>query len=520
VNVYPTRASVDLAIASVVLVTAAVVLQQAAVLAWGGALLLGLIIARAATVVSVARIRAAGLEMLWRGEGRVRRVGRGELVEIEAELRNRDSRAARFVDLRAVNSPELSVTVEPSSGEVPGAGRLCVTLCVETPRVGRHGVHGLSLEIQGSPGLYEVPLTFANPLGVEVLPRPFATMLSTARGGRSRMSADEGRPGPFAGDGTELRELREHQAGDPFKRIAWKASARRGRLMVREYEREERDVVWLVLDASLELWSGQIGSAPLDHAIDEVAGVAHRHLARGDRVGLAVVGRRVLARLEPASGPTHAVTLMTMLAHATGCLDSDRSGLDESDVALRVLEHMRPLDPAAAHRVRLTDLDRVARRAERVRSRAPFQEIEVHAPSPRERLLRRYLGAFGIGSPSRLEPDRPYTDRQLADFLVRLRSARPRTSVVYLWSPPPDLASRPEMQRALAALPRRRMDLRWVVVPIERGISFEGTPIAPAVADAVALRARIAERRGERALRQLGVRVERVLPRHREKSAA
>ena len=31
------------------------------------------------------------------------------------------------------------------------------------------------------------------------------------------------------GEGDDLRELREHQPGDPFRKIAWKASARRGR---------------------------------------------------------------------------------------------------------------------------------------------------------------------------------------------------------------------------------------------------------------------------------------------------
>ena len=37
----------------------------------------------------------------------------------------------------------------------------------------------------------------------------------------------------------EIRELREHMPGDPFKKIAWKASARRGRLLVRA--RRSRD---------------------------------------------------------------------------------------------------------------------------------------------------------------------------------------------------------------------------------------------------------------------------------------
>ena len=154
--------------------------------AWTGGLLVGLALARAVTMVSIARVRAAGFEMLWRGEQRVARVGRGETLTLSAEIRNRDNLAVRYVQLRAVCSPDLEVELEPTEGEVPAAGRLAVSVKVHAPRVGRHGIHGLSLEVQGSPGLFEVPLTVANPYGVEVLPRSYGLMVKTARGGRSR----------------------------------------------------------------------------------------------------------------------------------------------------------------------------------------------------------------------------------------------------------------------------------------------------------------------------------------------
>ncbi len=519
-QIHPTRASVDVAVAGMAGVAVAVATREAAILAWSGALLVGLMIARAVTQVGIARVRSAGFEMLWRGDARLRRAARGELVELEAEIRNRDSRAARYVELRAVHAPAISVELEPKSGEVPAGGRLRVTLKVSTPRVGRHGIHGLSLEVQGGPGLFEVPLTFANPFGIEVLPQPFAMAMRQARGGRSRLSAEAGRPGPQFGDGMELRELREHQPGDPFKRIAWKPSAKRGRLVVREYEREERDVVWLLLDASIELWSGQLGRSPLDLAIDEVAAVAQRHLARGDRVGLGILGSRVLSWILPGRGPTHGIKLLSALAHCTDTLDSDRSDLDEADVAARVLEHMRPLDPGASSRLRPSDLDRLARRAERLRPRGPFPASEPHAPSRRDRALRRYLSSFGIHAPARLEPDRPKTDVQIAEALARIERERPRASVVYVWSPPPEAESRPEIERALTRYPRRRIDLRWVPMQLEQGIPRSKDAVSVAVADAVSLRARAAQRRGELALRRLGIRVEHLKPLHASRMAS
>ena len=61
--------------------------------------------------------------------------------------------------------------------------------------------------------------------------------------------------------------------------------------MVREYEREERDVVWFILDASVELGAGNPGYTPLDRAIDEVSGYVTRHAARA--LGLTDVGALV-----------------------------------------------------------------------------------------------------------------------------------------------------------------------------------------------------------------------------------
>ena len=509
-QVHPTRTSIDLAATALVAVAAGLLMQSGPVVAWAGSLLVGLALARAVTEVSVNRIRSAGFEMLWRGEARTARVARGELLEIEAEVRNRDSRAARFVGLRAVFAPELTIEIVPAQGEVPAGGRLRVVLRVSGRRVGRFGIHGLSLEVQGNPGLYEVPLTFANPFGVEVMPRAYLAFAHQARGGRSHRGADRGRPGPVAGDGEQLRELREHRAGDALRRVAWKATAKRGRLMVREYEREERDVVWFVLDASVELGAGSPGYTPLDRAIDEVSGYVTRHAARGDRIGLAVVGARTLNLLKADRGISHTTRLLQVLSQCASFVDADRSGLDEADVALRVLEHMRPLDPSAAERVRASELDRVARRADRLRARAPFDAREVLSASRRERSLRRYLLAFGLSSPARLEPDRKRTDVELARVLSEISRGKPRPSLIYVWSPTPDPTSRGELERALQTQAKRRHELRWVPMRFDLDLDHAAPDASPVVLSALAIQARAAHERGLAALGRLGIRVERL----------
>ncbi len=235
-----------------------------------------------------------------------------------------------------------------------------------------------------------------------------------------------------------------------------------------------------------------------------------RHLGRGDRVGLGILGARRLAWLTPARGPAHGTELMIALANATGTYDSDRSDLDEVDVAMRVIEHMRPLDPAAAARVRPSDLDRVARRVDRVKTRAPFPSVTVWAEAARDRSLRSYLAAFGMSSPPRLEAERPRTDARLAAALERVTRDKPKASVVYVWSVAPDVAARPEIGAALARFPRRNIDLRWLSMRLEPGIPKTGSETMAAVGDAVSIRALVAQERGEHELRRQGIRVERA----------
>jgi uncharacterized protein (DUF58 family) len=51
-----------------------------------------------------------------------------------------------------------------------------------------------------------------------------------------------------AGHGTDLYGVREYRAGDPLRRIHWRTSARRGELVVREFEPPGLRVLALLLD--------------------------------------------------------------------------------------------------------------------------------------------------------------------------------------------------------------------------------------------------------------------------------
>jgi len=512
-QLHPTRSTFHVAVAGAGLVALGAAARLAPVVAFGGAMILAVAIGRAVALVAVTRLRAAGFEMVWTGPVRVHRATRGGTVTIEAELRNRGSESVRGVALRPLASTMLDVEVTPAVIDMPGGARARIDLTVHPKRVGRWGVHGVALEVRGTPmggeGLYEVPLLFANPLGIEVLPQALAAMVASPVGGRARHASEIGRPANLAGEGDELRELRDHVPGDPFKRIAWKASAKRGKLVAREMEREERDVVWLVIDASVELWAGVKGAAPLDLVVEEAASIAARHLRRGDRVGLVVGASRLRSWIAPKEGAAHAAAIAGALASAASCIDADRSELDELQVAQRVAEHVRPLDPRGLADLKRGDLDDLAKRAEMLRGRAPFAPRLPFAHGSREQQLRHYLAAFGIESPPRVDGEREKAEVTIVQVLDKVATEKPHASTVHVWAPAPTRME--PAARVVAALRRKHVEVRWTLPPFDAGLGGEDgdrrSAVAGVVDESVRVRARVARARGERMLRRLGVRV-------------
>jgi uncharacterized protein (DUF58 family) len=155
-QVFPTRPTVHVALAALGSITAGIALRAPAVVAWGGAMILALALARAAAKLSVVRLRAAGLEMIWRASRRVRRVARNAEFEIDVELRNRDVRAVGYTALRVIASSELAATIDPAQGSILPSGTANLRLVVKALRVGKHCIHGLALEVRGPRGLFEV----------------------------------------------------------------------------------------------------------------------------------------------------------------------------------------------------------------------------------------------------------------------------------------------------------------------------------------------------------------------------
>ena len=140
---------------------------------------------------------------------------------------------------------------------------------------------------------------FPVPDALRALVRPFETQVTTG----SHVAASRG-------DGIEFADLRPFLPGDRPRSINWRATARRGALMVNQRHPERATEVVLFLDSFLDV-RGAAGST-LDQAVGAAASLASAYLRQRDRVGLVSFGGFV-QWLQPGSGQAALYRLLDTL---------------------------------------------------------------------------------------------------------------------------------------------------------------------------------------------------------------
>lgn len=139
------------------------------------------------------------------------------------------------------------------------------------------------------------------PLAREVAVRPDLRALERAAAGRA---AAPGRPRASGQrDGREFRALRPYLPGDDVRAIDWKGTARRGAPVVREWQPERNQAVWLLLDCGRHLAARlRDGRTKLDHAVDAALALARAARADGDRAGAILFGAEIERVVAPGAG--------------------------------------------------------------------------------------------------------------------------------------------------------------------------------------------------------------------------
>jgi uncharacterized protein (DUF58 family) len=393
----------------------------------GAAMLLALALVFVLTVPVGRRVRRQKLEFAWWLAHGDPGADAGAAVpnkpfEVRCFLRHRGEDLLRLSAITPLVPGGARLLDDAAAGadagllEVAGGTRTEFSFRLVAPATGRVVLHGLAVKLGGPLALFEVPLYFPNPLVIKVLPQAALALRSTVRSLTGLPIERAGASLLAAGGGTELKELRDMQPGDSFRSIAWRPSARRGKLLVREVEQEVQETRYLVLDVSGTMRGGEPGRRKLDFAIEAVAAEARRTLARGDQLGLVTVDGRVLSHVAARDGSPQLFRVLDVLVAATEVVDSDLTDVDDDEVVGIVGRYVRQQDGIDFRaREGAWNLTLLAKHVNKALSSSAAGETErkgetsgaqpsVQAQTPAGALLRRFCLVRGIPLPHRPDP--------------------------------------------------------------------------------------------------------------------
>lgn len=237
----------------------------------------------------------SGLEAHRRVAGRL---SRGVETQVTVVLRNRSRRTLSLV---ARDAPPLSFASarEPVTVRVPGFGEAELSYTTIPRRRGDFAFGDLYVRGVGWLRLSTWQRRLRVPTEVSVYPNFAAIGQYEALARRHRLSDLGMRPVRGRREGTHFESLREYVSDDDFGDIDWKATARRGRPITRQYQAERGQSVMVLLDTG-RMMSGQAGDATkLDLAAEAALMLCHVAAARQDAVGLMAFGHRVHSFIAP-----------------------------------------------------------------------------------------------------------------------------------------------------------------------------------------------------------------------------
>jgi uncharacterized protein (DUF58 family) len=124
-----------------------------------------------------------------------------------------------------------------------------------------------------------------------------------ALGARSFVAAR--RKSQWRGEGRDFESLREYVLGDEMRHISWTATARRGKLVTRQYQMERDQTILIAIDAGRLMTARIEKETKLDSAVHAALALMSAAARAGDNAGLLVFGRRIHSFLPPKRGAEH-----------------------------------------------------------------------------------------------------------------------------------------------------------------------------------------------------------------------
>ncbi len=224
--------------------------------------------------------------------------GVGVAVPVVVEIRNlgRTGCSVRVADEQPGEATDLPAVLRLEPG-----GRRAFAYSLRMERRGRYRFGAVVVRVRSPWGFWERQVRFERPQELRVYPA-LGRMRAKGLTGREALRRAPVRAQRRAGGENEFRRLRPYVAGDPFRHVDWKATARMRRPISREYGQEINQNVLLLLDAGRMMSAPSGASQMFDHALEAALLLGRLALERGDRVGLLAFDAAVRRWVAPRGG--------------------------------------------------------------------------------------------------------------------------------------------------------------------------------------------------------------------------
>lgn len=216
--------------------------------------------------------------------------------------------------LREVRPDLLGGTQAPRGLAVPPLGEARETVPVLPARRGREQGGGFVVDSVGPLGLGRRRGRVELSWDAAVYP-PLVSVRLRASVAQAQRRREQGMtPLRQIGEGRLFESLREWVPGDDLRHIDWKATARRRKVITRQYEAERRQQVLLVLDTGRLLTAEIAGVSRLDYVVQAALELAYAAAQHDDNVGVMAFADGVQHFVAPQRGRLAVKRVLDVLA--------------------------------------------------------------------------------------------------------------------------------------------------------------------------------------------------------------
>ena len=239
----------------------------------------------------------------------------GHSGEVTYQWTNPARRRARL-QVREVRPDILGGPQPPRAVRIPARSTTRERVAVMPRRRGREsgGAGGFVLDSIGPLGLGRHRVRVALPWDVVVYP-PLVSVRLRASVAEALRRRDAGmKPIRRLGEGRLFESLREWVPGDDLRHIDWKATARRAKVITRQYEAERRQQVLLVLDTGRLMTAEVGGVSRLEFVVQAALELAYAAAQHDDNVGIMTFADGVQHFVAPERGRSGVRRVVDVLA--------------------------------------------------------------------------------------------------------------------------------------------------------------------------------------------------------------